>query len=155
MSTPTGIDSAAPVIAHHEVDILAPLDIVWQLHADVNAWPTWQTDITAAHADGALEPGASFDWTTFGLSIRSTIYDLVERSHMLWGGTADGITAVHEWIFGETPTGVHVTTNESFAGEPVAADAAEMQSILDASLVSWLDHLRAAAESKAWQSQRP
>lgn len=66
---------------------------------------------------------------------------------MLWGGTSDGITGVHEWIFDQAPTGVHVTTNESFAGEPVAADAAGMQSMLDASLASWLNHLKAAAES--------
>ena len=34
------------------------------------------------------------------------------------GGTASGITGVHEWLFNETPTGTHVTTNESFAGDP-------------------------------------
>jgi hypothetical protein len=47
----------------------------------------------------------------------------------------------------ETPDGVRVTTNESFAGQPVEADATNMQSLLDASLVSWLDHLKKAAES--------
>jgi hypothetical protein len=35
----------------------------------------------------------------------------------------------------------------SFAGEPVEADVASMQSMLDASLVAWLGHLKAAAES--------
>jgi hypothetical protein len=56
---PTGIDRSAPVIALHEIDIEAALDAVWQLHVNVNAWPIWQTDITAAHIDGALEPGVS------------------------------------------------------------------------------------------------
>jgi Polyketide cyclase / dehydrase and lipid transport len=120
-STPTAVDRAAPVIAHHEVDIQAALDTVWELHTDINAWPTWQSDITAARLDGALEPGASFDWTSYGLSVTSTIYDVAERSRLLWGGTADGITGVHEWVFSETPGGVHVTTDESFAGEPVAS----------------------------------
>jgi hypothetical protein len=32
MNTPTGIDSAAPVMALHEVDIQATLNLVWQLH---------------------------------------------------------------------------------------------------------------------------
>jgi hypothetical protein len=36
MSVPTGIDGDAPVLAYHEIDIEAPLDTVWQLHADVN-----------------------------------------------------------------------------------------------------------------------
>jgi uncharacterized membrane protein len=147
MSTPTSIDHAAPVISHHEIDIAAPLDTVWRLHVDVDAWPTWQTDITAAHLNGSFEPGASFDWTSYGFSVTSTIYDVAHRSRVLWGGTAGGITGVHEWLFNETPTGAHVTTNESFSGDPVSADTANMQALLDASLAAWLDHLRVAAES--------
>jgi hypothetical protein len=56
MSVPTGVDGDAPVRADHETDISAPLDTIWQLHADVNAWPAWQTDITTAHIDGAFQP---------------------------------------------------------------------------------------------------
>jgi hypothetical protein len=36
----------------------------------------------------------------------------------------------------------------SFSGEPVEADVAGMQSLLDASLLAWLDSLKTAAESK-------
>jgi hypothetical protein len=61
MTIPTGIDGDAPVRAHHETDINAPLDTVWQLHADVNTWPAWQTDITDAHIDGRFQPGSSFE----------------------------------------------------------------------------------------------
>ena len=148
MSIPTGIDSDAPVRAHHETDIDAPLDAVWQLHADVSTWPTWQTDITAAHIDGAFQPGASFEWTSYGFTVVSTIYEVAPRARVLWGGTSGGVTGVHEWAFSETPTGVHVTTDESFAGEPVEANVTGMQSALDSSLISWLAHLKDAAESK-------
>ena len=148
MSIPTGIDGDAPVRAHRETDIHAPLDTVWQLHADVSTWPTWQTDITAAHIDGAFQPGASFEWTSYGFTVVSTIYAIAPRTRVLWGGTSGGITGVHEWVFSETPTGAHVTTNESFAGEPVEADVTGMQSALGSSLISWLAHLKAAAESK-------
>jgi hypothetical protein len=70
------------------------------------------------------------------------------RTRVRWGGTSGGITGVHERVFSETPTGVHVTTNESFAGEPVEADVTRMQSALDSSLISWLAYLKAAAQSK-------
>jgi len=40
-----------------------------------------------------------------------------------------------------------MTTNESFSGEPVMADAAGMQSLLDSSLVAWLGHLKETAEN--------
>src|SRR5262249_15153673 len=141
MSNPTGIDTSAPVVARHDVDIDAPLSTIWRLHTDVNNWPQWQTDITSAHADKAFEPGNSFTWTSYGFIVTSTIYEVVEGSRVLWGGSAGGITGIHEWIFRETPTGVQVVTNESFAGDPVAADAAGMQSMLDGSLSSWLHHL--------------
>jgi hypothetical protein len=84
-----------------------------------------------------------------GFGVTSTVYDLVEQARLLWGGTSGGITGVHEWRFGETPGGVRVTTTESFAGEPVEADVAGMQSALDASLAAWLGHLKSAAESPA------
>lgn len=149
MTVPTEVDRAAPVVAVHEIQIEAPLETVWRLHTDVDSWPAWQTEITAAHIDGLLEPGASFDWTSYGFSVTSTVYDLVERTRVLWGGTSGGITGIHEWLFAETPNGVRVTTSESFAGEPVAADADGMKGLLDASLVAWLDHLKTAAESSA------
>ena len=147
MAIPAGIDGNAPVIARHEIDINAPLETVWRLQTDVSNWPAWQTDITAARLDGPFEPGNSFTWTSYGFTVTSTIYAVAERTRTLWGGTAEGITGTHEWIYTQTPTGVHVTTQESFAGEPVAADLAGMQKTLDKSLTDWLGHLKAAAES--------
>jgi hypothetical protein len=149
MSTPTTIDGDAPVLARHEIDIRAPIDTVWQLHTDVNSWPTWQTDITAAHLDGAFEPDATFTWTSSGLRVTSRIYDITDRSRTLWGGTAEGITGIHEWTFRDMTQGVIVGTSESFAGAPVDGDPSTMQSILDASLVSWLLRLKATAEASA------
>ena len=75
-----------------------------------------------------------------------------ERARVLWGGTSSGITGVHEWLFNETPDGVQVITSESFAGEPVDADAPGMQTLLDASLVAWLGHLKTAAESRTGEA---
>jgi hypothetical protein len=149
MNIPTGIDSDAPVIARHEIDINAPLDTVWRLQTDVNGWPAWQAEITGARLDGPFQPGASFTWTSYGFTVTSTIYAVAERARTLWGGAASGIMGIHEWVYRQTPTGVHVTTHESFSGEPVAADATGMQSTLDKSLTDWLQHLKATAESAA------
>jgi uncharacterized protein YndB with AHSA1/START domain len=149
MTVPTDVDRTAPVIGVHEIDIEAPLETVWRLHTDVNAWPTWQTDITDAHIDDAFEPGVSFVWKSYGFSVVSTVYELAERSRVLWGGSAGGLSGVHEWLFTETASGVHVTTTESIAGEPAEADAPGLQTMLDASLVAWLGYLKVAAESSA------
>jgi hypothetical protein len=147
MTTPTDFDRTAPVIARHEIDINAPLETVWRLQTDVNNWPAWQTDITAARLDGLFEPGNSFTWTSYGFTVTSTIYAVAERTRTLWGGAAGGIMGIHEWVYTETPSGVHVATHESFSGQPVEADIIGMQSNLDKSLTEWLGHLKAAAES--------
>ena len=147
MTTPTDIDRDAPVIVRHEIDINAPLETVWRLQTDVNGWPAWQTDITAARLDGPFEPGNSFTWTSYGFTVTSTIYAVAERARTLWGGAAQGVMGTHEWVYTQTPTGVHVATHESFSGQPVQADVTEMQSALDKSLTDWLGHLKATAES--------
>jgi hypothetical protein len=146
VTVPTDIDRNAPVLANHEIDIAAPLDRIWALHTDVNRWPTWHADITAAHLDGTLRSGASFTWTSYGFTVTSHVYALTAHQRVLWGGTSNGITGTHEWLFTATDTGTHVQTRESFAGTPVQADVAGMQQLLDGSLTAWLHHLKAAAE---------
>jgi hypothetical protein len=155
-STPAGIDGDAPVLARHEIAIQAAVETIWQVHIAVNEWPTWQPDITEARLDGDFVPGASFGWTSSGLSVTSTIYDVSApsgevspRARTLWGGTAQGITGIHEWTFRDMTQGVLVATNESFAGASVEGDPSTMQDMLDTSLVSWLLRLKVAAESRA------
>jgi len=146
MTDPTAIDGSAPVIARHSIDIAASLDSVWDRHTDVNAWTSWNPDMTSAHLDAEFEPGAAFDWESYGFPVTSRIYEVDPHRRTLWGGVAGGIAGVHEWLFTATAGGVRVQTNESFAGDPVQADAAGMQTMLDASLVAWLGHLKAASE---------
>jgi hypothetical protein len=149
MTNPTTVDTTATVLAHHEIDIQASLESVWALHVDVNGWTSWNPDMTSARLDGPFVPGASFDWESYGFPVTSHVYEVDSQHRILWGGTAGGITGVHEWLFTRIDGGVHVETNESFAGEPVVADAAGMQSLLDGSLAVWLRRLKAAAETNA------
>ena len=149
MTTPTDIDRNAPVIAHHEIDISAPLERVWDLHIQVDDWPRWNTEVTAAKLDGAFVPGSSFTWTSYDFTVTSTIYDVEDRARILWGGAAQGIRGTREWLFEPTGEGVHVTTNESFAGDPVEADTAGLQALLDSSLTTWLARMKTQAESTA------
>lgn len=147
MTVPVDIDRLAPVIAHHEIDIDAPLETVWELHTDVDAWPSWHPEVTSATLVGAFVAGSSFTWTSYDFPVTSTIYDVVDRSRSLWGGVAQGIMGTHEWRFETTPNGTHVVTSESFAGDPVEADPAALQGMLDGSLTTWLSRLKARAEA--------
>jgi hypothetical protein len=147
MATLTDIDRDAPVVTHHEIDIAAPLEVVWHLHTDVNAWPSWNAEITAANIDGAFERGNSFTWTSWGQTVTSTIHVVEDRSRTLWSGPLRGVLGIHEWRFEQTPSGVHVATDESWSGEPVEADPDSLRDALAESLVAWLGRLKTQAES--------
>ena len=145
---PNDIDTRAPVISRHSVVIEAPLDVVWRLHTDVDAWPDWQPDIETARLSGPFAPGSTFSWHTSGLDVESTIYRVKPERRTLWGGPAHGIVGIHEWTFAPEGGGTRVSTVESWSGEPIEADAAAIQEALDGSLVAWLGHLRTAAVSR-------
>ncbi|MEU2206495.1 SRPBCC family protein [Streptomyces hygroscopicus] len=147
--TPGGIDETAPVVSRHSIRIAAPIERVWQLHTDVGAWPRWQTDIESARIDGPVTPGNTFHWTSAGLSIGSTIYAVEAPRRILWGGTAHGITAIHEWRFEADGDGTLVRNEESWSGDPVDADTENSRKLLGQSLDAWLEHLRRAAEDPA------
>ena len=147
MTAFTGIDREAPIITHHQVDISAPLDMVWHLHVDVNEWPSWNQEITAAKIEGQFERGNSFTWTSWGLTVTSTIHVVEDHSRTLWSGPLQGIMGIHEWRFERTRGGVHVATDESWSGDPVEADPDSLRAALDKSLVAWLGRLKTQAES--------
>jgi uncharacterized protein YndB with AHSA1/START domain len=145
---PEHVDRDAAVVVRQETRIDAPIERVWRLHTDVDGWPQWHSDIDTAHAGGPLAVGSTFHWSTAGLSIASTVYAIDAPHRILWGGPAQGITGIHQWTFAPEGSGVLVRTEESWDGEQVRADRANLQTALDASITSWLAHLRKVAESQ-------
>ncbi|MEU8325307.1 MFS transporter [Nonomuraea sp. NPDC048881] len=143
------IDETAPVIVRLSTTIDAPIDRVWALHTGIDAWPTWNDDIDTATLIGPVEPGGSFRWTTHGLDITSTVFEVVPGERIVWGGPAGGIDGVHVWTFTADGDRVTVHTEESWAGAPVEAAAEQLGQALHASLESWLTALKTHAEQPA------
>ncbi|MFD8980182.1 SRPBCC family protein [Streptomyces sp. NPDC059564] len=147
---PVGIDHDAPVITRDDIVIHAPLHKIWKIQTDVGNWPAWQPEVVEAAklTPGPLRTGSVFRWSVHGLSdISSTVEQAEPLRRIVWGGPAQGITAVHVWTFTPREDGVHVHTEESWAGAPVEADTPALQQALDASLDEWLHRLKAKAES--------
>ena len=128
-AVPVTIDVEAPVISHRRLLIPASCATVWAAHTDVNRWPEWQSDISAASINGPFSVGSTITWSTSGIAqpIQSTIYAIEPQHRTLWGGPAMGITGIHEWQFIDVDGGTSVETNESWSGGPVEADPAMMQ----------------------------
>ena len=67
------IDRTAPAIAEGEVRIAAPPATVWDVIADVSAWPTWNGDVKSVALEGPIAPGCVFRWKTGSASLTSTL----------------------------------------------------------------------------------
>ncbi|MGW5852283.1 SRPBCC family protein [Streptomyces sp. NPDC055254] len=140
------IDTTAPVVVSLTTQINAPLATVWELHTDIDNWPSWNTGIDRARLDGPVAAGTTFTWLTHGLDITSTLHEVVLGRRIVWGGTVQGIVGIHAWTFEETEAGVVVHTEESWSGDPVDAAVDELTLALRTSLRSWLDCLTSRAE---------
>ncbi|MER5784131.1 SRPBCC family protein [Streptomyces mobaraensis] len=140
------IDATAPVTVRLSTLIDAPLERVWALHADIDSWACWNTDVDQARLDGPLLPGTSFHWKTHGLDITSTIREIVPGERLVWNGPANGIDGVHVWTFERSGDRVAVHTEESWSGASVEAAADELGRALNASLTAWLAALKSRAE---------
>ncbi|MFJ7071654.1 hypothetical protein [Streptomyces sp. NPDC098781] len=81
-----------------------------------------------------------------GLTITSTIHELLPGQRIVWGGTVEGIVGIHAWAFEQNGDRVVVRTEESWSGAPVDAAPEELATALRTSLESWLDRLKARAE---------
>jgi hypothetical protein len=143
------INHQAPVVSRHEVVIHAPVNAIWRIQTDVSRWPEWLEDVSRAELNGPFAEGATFRWETAGLSIVSTIAEVVPFRRLAWSGPSAGITGIHVWTFTELENGVLVRTEESWDGPSAQAHPETLQRALDASLARWLDYLKVRAEEEA------
>ena len=125
------VNHNAPVVVELDVLIRAAPGTVWQLHTGIDRWSDWNPHIERAKLRGPLRVGASFDWSTAGLEITSTIGEFVPQRRIAWGGRTHDIDGLHVWTFTPQPGGVLVRTEESWDGDPVRADPANLRTALE------------------------
>ncbi|WP_017297366.1 SRPBCC family protein [Nodosilinea nodulosa] len=140
------INPNAPVSARHQITIHAPAQIIWQILTDIDRWPTWNSNISAATLGGPLQPGTTFGWKSNGTGIVSTLQAVEPHRYLSWTGKVIGTRAIHTWSLEPTGDAVVVTTAESFEGWLVRLTKGMMQRTLDASLVAWLESLKQRSE---------
>jgi uncharacterized protein YndB with AHSA1/START domain len=142
------INPTAPVLTRDEILIDAPLAVVWRMQTDIAAWPRWRPQVSTAHFEGDLAVGSVFHWEEGGLEITSTVREISPPRRLVWDGRARGIYAIHVWQFTPTDRGVLVHTEESWEGEPVRAQLATLEPLLNGAIRTWLTNLKHAAESR-------
>jgi uncharacterized membrane protein len=110
------VDRNAPLVARGEIVIDAPLEVVWNLQTDFQAWPEWQPNITTVSMEGDLALGTIFRWKASGIKIVSTLQEVEPMQRLSWTGVSPGMQAIHIWTFERVDEGVRVFTEESLSG---------------------------------------
>jgi uncharacterized protein YndB with AHSA1/START domain len=141
------IDEHAAVKASSEILIAAPTEKVWRLLVEIDEWPRWQPNITAAKITGPLNQGTEFEWSTGGTKIKSRLAVVKPGEELAWTGKALHTTAIHVWQFRATPNGgTVVSTRESMSGFMLKLRVLYSSKDLEKSQKAWLDALKREAE---------
>ena len=142
---PRGTGDAA-ASSQAQIQIAATSERVWDLLSNIDRWPTWNSLVQSAVLDGPLHPGSVFKWKSKGLSVVSTLREVVPNRRLTWTGKAFGTRAIHSWDIEETDQGVVLRTAESFNGWLPQLMPKAMQRTLDETLPAWLKAIKSEAE---------
>jgi hypothetical protein len=143
------IDERAAVVGASEIEIAAAPEIVWDVLATIEAWPTWNPDVKSVSIEGDVAEGTQFRWTSGPGTITSTLQH-VERPRLIaWSGRTLGIDAFHVWRLEPRDGATLVRTEETFDGLVARLLRRPLRKTLTGALESGLRHLKAEAERRA------
>jgi hypothetical protein len=142
------IDRGAPATAEGEIEITASPATVWEVLADLAAWPTWNRDVRSVSLEGPIAPGTVFRWKSGPASLVSTLQVVDEPREIAWTGVTMRIHAVH--VFRLTPTGdgTTVRSEESWRGLIPTLFRGYSRSTLRSGIEKILAALKAEAERR-------
>lgn len=142
------IDRTAPAIAEGEIQIAAPPALVWDVIAELPAWPSWNSDVRSMTVLGPIEPGTEFRWRSGSSSLISTLQVVDPPSEIAWTGSTMGIHAVHVFRFEAKDGGTWARSEESFTGLIPTVLRGYSRTIIQRGIDSILTALKAQAERR-------
>jgi carbon monoxide dehydrogenase subunit G len=142
-------DPNAPVYSEGSIVVDATPEQVWDVLADFEDWPTWNTDVDSVSIEGPVATGTVFRWKAGSARLVSTLQEVDRPSRLSWTGRTMGINAMHVWRFERSDNGTTVSMQESFDGLVAKLLKGRLQRDLDRTTEKGLLALKAAAEAKS------
>ena len=136
------VNQSARAYTRQEIVIAADIDKVFNLIANINQWPQWQSDVSQAIIEGDPLENKSFIWTGGGMKIKSRLHTVNPPSEFGWTGRIWWISAVHNWSFENLGKQTKVVVEESLGG----LFSSLMKSSLEKGMGQSLQELKRAAE---------
>ena len=143
------VNQSAPAIVAGEIEIRAEPEVVWDVLADIDNWPSWNPDVKEARLMGGLRESSVFVWKAGPGTITSTLEKVDRPREIGWRGKTMGISAVHVYKLEPHAEGTKVHTEESFDGLIVRLLKGPMRKSLQKGIDGGLAHLKAEAERRS------
>jgi hypothetical protein len=143
------VDARAPVIGSSEIEIAASPELVWDVIATIDKWPSWNPAIAEVTLEGPVAQGTVFRWKAGPGTIVSVLRSVDPPRELAWTGKTMGIRAVHVYRLEPHGASTLVHTQESWSGLLCRLFRTQFQNTLKASLDKGLAALKAEAERRA------
>lgn len=140
------INENAPARTKNQIEISAPIEIVWKILTNIDDWPKWQKSVSEAVMMGSVEEGTKFNWKAGGLSFKSCIHTSKPNKEFGWTGVTFGASAIHNWKFAEKGNKTIVNVEESLQGVFPKFFKGFFQKELDKGVLTNLEELKTASE---------
>jgi uncharacterized protein YndB with AHSA1/START domain len=96
------IDTRANVTAASEVEIDAPVQRVWELLGDPQAWPSFAPEVHDVHLDAPVAVDTRFTWVNGRSRMKSRFAVVDPGREITWTGVSSGFKAVHRHLLDAT-----------------------------------------------------
>lgn len=135
----------SPVHALNEIRTELAAEQLWPVLIDAADWPRWYSnarDVVLGPGQEVLAQGATFQWTTFGLRITSTVSEFVPGRRLGWSGRGRGSAGYHRWVLEPLPGGgTRIVTEEVQQGPMARLLAPLVRRSIERQHQRWLEGL--------------
>jgi uncharacterized protein YndB with AHSA1/START domain len=142
----------APVFSFAEMEIDAPIEVVWNVLTAFDRWPTWNPEVKSVSVDGPISEGMTFRWKAGPGTITSTVSRIDRPRLIAWNGKTLGIRANHVWHLAPRDGGTQVRTEETYHGLVARLLRRPLRKMLDRTLSDGVRSLKLESERRGARS---
>ncbi len=139
------INEDASVKDQHSIIINAPINKVWEILINMEAWPEWNDKIKNVAVEGEVAQGTNFGWTFDGKKFTSQIQSAEAPTILSWTGKSSMVKSVYVWQLEDDENQTIATLSTSMQGTFTILFNKHQKIYND--LLNWLQTLKEKAES--------
>jgi uncharacterized protein YndB with AHSA1/START domain len=143
------INERAPIRLAGEIEIAADPELVWDVLATIERWPSWNPEVSWASLQGEPAEGTRFRWKAGSSTIESRLVSVVAPVQIAWTGKSMGLRVVHIYDLEQRDGKTFVRTAESVAGVPARLFRGPIERRMQTAIEAGLEALKTEAERRA------